>query len=123
MKSKGYEGNGPAFWGEAEDLLITSTVLQIPLVCVGPLPSVVPLSGSFHNLYVYISDPKAASITVDVNDITQSARLGSFTITAGNLTATKNVGSAFSITFDDNVVIELSVASGELYVPNFIWFT
>lgn len=123
MKSKGYQGSAPAFWGEAEDLLITSTVLQIPLVGVGPLGSIVPSNGSFHNLYVYISDPKASAITVDINDVTQSARLGSFTITAGNLAATKSVGSAFEITFNDNVVIELSVTSGQLWLSDFIWFT
>lgn len=122
MKSKGYQ-DGNEFWGEAEDLLITSTVLQIPLVGIGPFGSVVPKSGAFHSLYVYISDPKASAITVDVHNITQSTRFGSFTINAGDVTANQAVGSAFSPNPSDNVVLELSVASGQLYVSDFSWFT
>ena len=123
MKSYGFISGNHSF-GFAEDLLVSSSPLQIPFMGTGPLGDgkiLGFLSPVFSNLQVYMLSPLSVNLTVDVKNLTQSISLGSFTISSGTLTANQTVGSPFSPSSNDLVVIELSVASGQVFIPGFQW--
>jgi hypothetical protein len=113
-------------FGVAEDVLISTTSQQIPMFGSGPLGDGKFLdtyaSVSFHNLRVYIIEPAASAITVDVVDVTTSTNLGSFTIPQGSMTGSKNVASAFSVNPGDQLFLTVSVASSQIYVPRLHWY-
>jgi hypothetical protein len=125
MNSFGYIGTDPVLWGVAEDVLVTTSTLQIPLAGSGPLGDgkFLDNSVSFHFLRVYLLSPIAQTLTIDVSDTTASTNLGSFTIAAGSLTASKTVGSAYAISVNDTAFLTLSVASGQVLIPRLHWYT